>query len=180
MKFYLNNYNIKTKLLFILFDILFVFSYINNMFYNLTNYWIWAIFGLFLISLELITLTFYLFCFGISAIVLAVFISIFDISFKSQLFVYIIFSIISLIFVKYFFKRDKKDLKIGQSNDIYLDTIGTIKLSSNNEELTIVFKEPILGSKKWLILNTQNFKDGELAKIIGLEGNYLKVEKVNV
>lgn len=140
--------------------------------------WAWGILGLGLISLEALTGTFYILCFGIAALMVAGVISIASLSLTTQLMLYSIFSLINLGLWKFKFKKNKKDSKIGQSNDIGVGEVGHVVTAVSPEHNgTISFNMPVMGSKVWLATSEQFIKIGEPAKIVGVEGNYLKVER---
>jgi membrane protein implicated in regulation of membrane protease activity len=138
----------------------------------------WLMFGLVLMILETITGTFYLICFGVAAMVVAALTYLFDLGFVGQL---ISFAGISPVVLKILlskFKKNKKDLKVGQSEGEAIGKLGHIVGDVNPMNSGIIhFGTAIMGSRSWLVVSEETIKIGEAARVIGIEGNYLRVER---
>ncbi len=140
--------------------------------------WIWAILGLGLIGLELTVGTFYLFCFGLAALLTAGITGLFNFGLTFQLLSYIVFTPIVLGVWHAKFKNKEGDLKIGQSIDETVGKIGHIVATINREKYGYInFSMPVMGAKNWMAVSEQTLRIGELAKVVSVEGNYLKVER---
>lgn len=140
--------------------------------------WMWAILGLFFIAIELVTGTFYLLCFGISALITAAINNGFGLTSNSQWMIFIALAPIVLVILKSMFKKTEKDLLVGQSKDDSIGKVGHIitPIKDNNHGY-ISFNMPVMGSKNWMAISDQSLKIGDLAKVVSIEGNYLKVER---
>ena len=138
----------------------------------------WLMFGLVLIILEAVTGTFYLICFGVAAMLVAALTYFFDLGFIGQL---IAFAGISPLVLKVLlskFKKNKTDLKVGQSEGEAIGKLGHIVGDVNPMNNGIIhFGTAIMGSKSWLVISEETIKIGEAARVIGIEGNYLRVER---
>jgi inner membrane protein len=144
----------------------------------LSNVWNWAILGIVLIGLEMITGTFYILCFGISALFVSVFVNYFEITFNIQLLLYILFSIVILLLWHFGFKKKKTDLLVGQSVDDTIGKVGYIVIKVSPEITgNITFNVPVMGSKSWMAVSDEELNVDDFARVIGIEGNYLRVVK---
>lgn len=148
----------------------------------MNNVWIWGIISFILISIEMLTSTFYIFWFGVGAGIVAIILAIdATLSLPMQLFLFSITSIVSL----FLFKKSKLAIKkpisnIGQSKD---DTIGQQGILSedilNGSIGEVTFSIGVMGSKTWQAIADGNITKNSKVEVIEIQGNYLKVKEIN-
>jgi len=143
--------------------------------------WIWAILGLVLLSIELLTGTFYILWFGISALIVALVLAIYpDASHSAQLLIFSVMSLSTLAVWRHRYKTQQPGSRIGQSSD---DTIGKTGLIttevSRTHNGTISFTVPVMSSREWTVISEETIASGEEAEVVSIEGNYLRVKRAH-
>jgi membrane protein implicated in regulation of membrane protease activity len=139
--------------------------------------WNWAILGVILICLELVSGTFYIMCFGISAFLVTGLSGAIPLSLNGQLISFLIFSLITLSLWHFKYKGKKGDFSVGQSNDDTIGRVGEVSEISEASMITVKFTMPVMGSRTWMVLTEDHLEVGNAVKVVSIEGNYLKVEK---
>jgi len=95
------------------------------------------------------------------------------------LILYALFSSIIVGLWHFKYKRTKKDSNVGQSNDQCIGQIGLIVSEVTLENHGMInFGIPVMGAKSWMAISEDVLKVGDAAKIVSIEGNYLRVEKI--
>jgi len=142
--------------------------------------WIWAIIGLGLLALEMATGTFYILWFGVAGLCLAVVTWIFtEISMPIQLVLYAVLSLGALWLWKKHEKKIQVNARVGQSQGEEIGRIGVlIKACSPAQTGVIRFTQGLMGSREWTAVSNATINEGEEAKVIAVEGNALRVEKI--
>jgi membrane protein implicated in regulation of membrane protease activity len=146
--------------------------------FNFDPIWTWAIVGLVLVGLELATATFYIMCFGIAALLIAAISSVIKLELNSQLIIFAVLSLITLGIWHFKFKGKQAEFFIGQSLDDIAGKIGVIEQETSTSQLVVRFNEAVMGSKTWLTLCDESLEVGNEVKVLSIDGNYLRVEKV--
>jgi hypothetical protein len=141
--------------------------------------WAWAILGLVLLSIELLSGTFYILWFGVSALCVALMLAVYpNAPLSMQLLGFSIMSLTSLALWRHKYKMQRPGSRIGQSID---DTIG--KLGRVTAEIsparngTITFTVPVMSSREWTAIADESIAAGEEAEVVGIEGNFLRVRR---
>lgn len=142
--------------------------------------WIWAIIGLGLLALEMSTGTFYILWFGVAGLFLAVATWIFpEISMPIQLILYAILSLGALWIWKKHEKNIQINARVGQSQGEEIGRIGmVVSTCCPTQQGLIQFTQGLMGSKEWAAVSNATINEGEQAKVIAVEGNALRVEKI--
>ena len=146
--------------------------------FDLSSVWTWAIIGIVLVGLELATATFYIMCFGISALLVAVILSVVTLGLNAQLIIFSILSVITLGLWHFRFKGKQAEFFIGQSLDDIAGKVGVMEQESSTSKLVVRFNEAVMGSRTWLTLCDEQLEVGNEVKVLSVDGNYLRVEKV--
>lgn len=143
--------------------------------------WLWAILGLVLLSVELLTGTFYILWFGISALFVALIIAVYpDASFSLQLLAFSALSLTTLAVWRLRYQHARAGTSVGQSRDDTIGKIGTVTSAvSATQQGMIRFTVPVMSSREWAILSEESIAADEAAEVVGIEGNYLRVKRAN-
>jgi inner membrane protein len=145
---------------------------------EISVYWVWAIIGIVLLIGELTTGTFYLLGISLGAFTVSIIDYFNPLSFKSQLLIFAIVAPIGILLSIKLLKKEKNRTLAGQSNDFSKDSVGNVIKNNSSSVGDIEFQMPIMGSKKWQFVSDQQLVEGDKAKVLSIEGNYLKVSKV--
>ena len=144
---------------------------------NVVLWWHWIVLGLFLLVLELLSGTFFVLIFAITSIIVGISALIVILSFNMELTLWIVMSLIGIIiWYKYF--RGKSNTKSGQSNYRF-DTLGEIiEDVAKNKRGKVRFYSPVLGNTIWGVTSDSNLKVGDKVKIVEVNGQLIKVERI--
>lgn len=143
----------------------------------MTLTWIWTGIGLALLSMEIVTGTFYLLWLGLAALLMALVTAVWpDMSTALQASLYAVFAIIAVASWKFYDKNRPSDSKVGQAKGEEIGRIGTIiEAVSANQLGKIRFTQGLMGSKEWVVVADHALAEGQSAKVIAVEGNNLRV-----
>lgn len=141
--------------------------------------WMWAILGLALLSVELLTGTFYILWFGISALFVALMLALFPSAPLSlQLLAFSVLSLSTLAIWRYRYKTQKPGSRIGQSSDDTIGKVGRMTAAvSRTQNGTITFTVPVMSSRAWTAISEETLAVDDEAEVIGIEGNFLRVKR---
>ena len=142
--------------------------------------WIWGALGLFLLTVEMATSTFYVFWFGIAALSVAIImILVPNISLAVQYVIFAILSLGSLIIWKFFYKKTSSNSRVGQSKGEEIGRIGTVIETVNiKQNGKIRFAQGLMGSREWSAISDETIEAGSDASVIAVIGNTLKISKL--
>lgn len=142
--------------------------------------WIWAAVGLVLLALEMATGTFYILWFGVAALCLAVlthFLPTLLVAY--QLVIYAILSLGSLWWWKKHEKKIQVNARVGQAQGEEIGRTGVmINACSSKQNGMIRFTQGLMGSREWVAVSNMEIAEGEEARVVAVEGNTLRVEKI--
>jgi hypothetical protein len=141
--------------------------------------WSWAILGLVLLSIEMMTGTFYILWFGIAALCVALITAIFPGSSLSlQLLAFSVLSLTSLAVWRFKYKSQVPGSRVGQSHDDSIGKVGHIIAAvSTMQNGAIRFTVPVLSSREWTVIADESINIGEAAEVVSIEGNFLRVRR---
>lgn len=141
--------------------------------------WMWAILGLALLSIELLTGTFYILWFGISALCVALMLGLFPgASLSLQLLAFSVMSLSTLAVWRHKYRTQPSGSRIGQSSDDSIGKVGRITVEvSRSQNGTITFTVPVMSSREWTAISEETITAGEEAEVVSIEGNYLRVKR---
>lgn len=142
--------------------------------------WIWAAVGLVLLALEMATGTFYILWFGVAALCLAVLTHFLpELLVAYQLVIYAILSLGSLWWWKKHEKKIQVNSRVGQAQGEEIGRTGVmISACSSKQNGMIRFTQGLMGSREWVAVSNMEIAEGEEAKVVAVEGNTLRVEKI--
>lgn len=138
--------------------------------------WWWAILGLALLTLELLSVSFFFLWFGIAALCMALLLAIFPLPLAAQLFGFAVLSVVSLLLGRRRFNRSQPELRIGQAHDETIGQVGRLTAAVSPEQKgMIVFTVPVMGSREWTAISEESLDSGSQAEVVAIVGNYLRV-----
>ncbi len=143
--------------------------------------WAWGALGLILLAVEMGTGTFYVLWFGIAALCLSVTTWLVpEISYGIQFAIYAAISFGSLMLWKRYYKKTDPDFRIGQAQGEEIGRTGTVtELTSPTQNGTIRFTQGLMGSREWAATSDETIEVGSNATVIAVEGNSLRISKIN-
>lgn len=141
--------------------------------------WLWAILGLILLSVEMLSGTFYILWFGIAALCVALMLVVFpDVSLAVQLFAFASLSVLSLALWRRSYVPEQPKSRVGQAQDDTIGKVGRMTAAVSPEQNgTISFTVPVMGSREWTAISDQTIEAGEQAQVVAVVGNYLRVRR---
>jgi len=141
--------------------------------------WLWAILGLVLLSIELLTGTFYILWFGIAALCVTLMLGLHpDASLSVQLLAFSVLSLTTLAIWRARYRQARPGSQVGQSRDDTIGKVGKVTQAvSASQQGMIRFTVPVMSSREWTILSNDAIAVDEEAEVIGIEGNYLRVKR---
>jgi membrane protein implicated in regulation of membrane protease activity len=142
--------------------------------------WIWAAVGLVLLALEMATGTFYILWFGVAALCLAVLTHFSpELTMAYQLVIYAILSLGSLWLWKKYEKKIQVNSRVGQAQGEEIGRTGVMVAACSSKQNGIIrFTQGLMGSREWVAVANMEIAEGEEAKVVAVEGNTLRVEKI--
>ena len=143
--------------------------------------WVWAILGLILLGVEMLSGTFYLLWFGIAALCVALLLALWPgAPVPLQLFAFSVLALAALAVWKLKYRSRTADLRVGQSRGEAIGESGIMRSTVSPQQLgKIAFTLPVMGSREWAAISDEQIEAGETAVVTGIEGNYLRVTRAN-
>lgn len=140
--------------------------------------WVWGILGLVLLGVEMLTGTLYILWFAVAAFLLSVLTWLYPtLSITLQLFAYAVLALGSLFIYRHFYNKNDPNLKIGQAQGDEIGTVGqVIQTITPQQSGKIQFAQGVMGSREWVAVSDETINQGELAVIVVIEGNTLRVK----
>ena len=113
--------------------------------------WLWAILGLVLLSIELLTGTFYILWFGIEALCVALMLGLHpDASLSVQLLAFSVLSLTTLAIWRARYRQARPGSQVGQSRDDTIGKVGKVTQAvSASQQGMIRFTVPVMSSREW-------------------------------
>ena len=140
-------------------------------------WWHWIILGLVLIVSEIAMPLFVIIWFGLSAIIVGFIDLLFSTTFIQELTTWIILSVV-LLFMWFKFFKEKTVTESGQS-DFRFKTKGVvIEKIPHGARGKVRFESPVLGSSEWQATSEENLEVATTIRIVEVNGQLIKVEKV--
>ena len=144
------------------------------------EYWHWIVFGLILVTGEIVLTSFILLWFGISAILVGIFLLLFPFSFTIQLLSWVILSLIVIFgWFKWISPLIKTKSLSGMARETLLGKVGTvIEINSMQTGRGILrFPAPIVGNDEWQFICEDLIEVGNRVSVREISGNTLIVQK---
>ncbi|MBS1210418.1 MAG: hypothetical protein H6R19_2816 [Proteobacteria bacterium] len=141
------------------------------------QWWHWLIVGFVLCISELAVPAFVLIWLGLAALILGGLLLIFPLSLTTQLLIWAILST-ALVFVWLrVFRSKDQTIRIGTSNA----ALGEIGLLVRDvmpfQSGEVLFQRPLMGSDRWNCIAETKLNAGCRVRVVGVEGNMLKVSE---
>ena len=141
-------------------------------------YWHWIVFGLLLITLELLTPVFVMLWLGLAAVIIGVIDLIIPLGFSTQL---IIWAVLSTLFVFLWHKLISPKMAnrtlAGLSREAIIGQTGMV-IFYNEEQGRgkLKFPAPIIGNDEWAFIYDGTLKNGDKVQVVDISGNSLIVK----
>lgn len=144
--------------------------------------WTWAIIGLILLSIELLSGTFFILWFGVSALGVALLLVLYPaLPLPWQLLAFSLLSLTTLAVWRVRYRKQGTGPRVGQSRDDTIGKVGRLTTGvSPAQPGTIVFPVAVMGSRTWTVVSDDTLPPGENAEVTGIEGNFLRIQRASL
>jgi membrane protein implicated in regulation of membrane protease activity len=144
-------------------------------------WWHWIVAGIFLVVMELAIPAFFLVWFGVGAVLTGLCLLLFpSISFAYQL---LTWTFSSVFFVWLWFRIFRKNRFKTMAGMARGQMVGEIGLVARDivpfQRGAVRFQKPVLGAEVWEAIADEEIKTGQRVRVLEVEGNLLKVVRVN-
>ncbi|MFK3684536.1 MULTISPECIES: NfeD family protein [Pseudomonas] len=141
------------------------------------QWWIWLVFGVALILLELVLPTFFILWFGIGAVLVSLIALLApDLQLDMQVLLWVLFSSVTTVLWFKLFRRKKADVR--WTADSVLGEVGLLTASvSEFQKGRVRFQKPILGNEEWTCIADSDIAAGERVRLTAIEGNTARVSR---
>jgi membrane protein implicated in regulation of membrane protease activity len=143
-------------------------------------YWHWMVFGLILVSGEMLLPSFVLLWFGISALIVGGLLWYFEITFTIQLVIWVLLSLLNVfVWFKWISPLLRTKSLSGMARESMIGQIGTV-IEYNSVQPgrgKLRFPAPIVGSDEWRFICVDDIKVGSRVIVREFSGNTLIVNK---
>ncbi|WP_313741329.1 NfeD family protein [Pseudomonas sp.] len=141
------------------------------------QWWIWLVFGVALILLELLLPTFFILWFGIGAVLVALTALIApSLHLDMQVLLWVLFSSVTTLLWFKIFRRKKPDVR--WTADSVIGEVGLLTAAvSEFQKGRVRFQKPILGSEEWTCVADSEIAVGERVRLTAIEGNTARISR---
>ncbi|MBC3412412.1 NfeD family protein [Pseudomonas sp. SWRI107] len=138
------------------------------------QWWIWLVFGVALILLELVLPTFFILWFGIGAVLVSLVALLApSLQLDMQGLLWIVFSSITTVV---WFKVFRKKPDVRWTADSVIGEVGLLTASvSPFQKGRVRFQKPILGNEEWICVADSDIAAGQRVRLAAVEGNTARV-----
>lgn len=145
-------------------------------FTHIVTWWHWAIAGVVLLIVEVLTMTFLFAGFALAAFAVAILMLLFAMPFWMQMLIWSILAV--LVFVRWRrYEAHQSSSDVGQA-DMGLRVKGTVVEPIEAGCKGIVrFDTPVLGNSEWIATADKPIEAGERVRIVDVAGQLIKVSK---
>ncbi|MGJ7551164.1 NfeD family protein [Pseudomonas alloputida] len=139
------------------------------------QWWIWLVFGIGLILLELVLPTFFIIWFGIGAVLVSLIaLAAPALQLDMQVLLWVLFSSVTTFLWFKLFKRKQPDVR--WTADSVIGEVGLLTSSvSQFQKGRVRFQKPLLGNEEWTCIADGDIPAGERVRLIAIEGNTARV-----
>ena len=139
------------------------------------QWWIWLVFGVALILLELVLPTFFILWFGIGAVLVSLIALLApNLQLDMQVLLWVLFSSATTVLWFKLFRRKKADVR--WTADSVIGEVGLLTASvSEFQKGRVRFQKPILGNEEWTCIADSDIAAGERVRLTAIEGNTARV-----
>lgn len=141
------------------------------------QWWIWLVFGVALILLELLLPTFFILWFGIGAVLVALAALVVpSLHLDMQVLLWVLFSSVTTLLWFKIFRRKKPDVR--WTADSVIGEVGLLTAAvSEFQKGRVRFQKPILGSEEWICVADSEIAVGERVRLTAIEGNTARISR---
>lgn len=141
------------------------------------QWWIWLVFGVALVLLELVLPTFFILWFGIGAVLVALIALIApSLQLDSQVLLWVLFSSATTLLWFKLFRRKKPDVR--WTADSVIGEVGLLTVTvSEFQKGRVRFQKPILGNEEWVCIADSAIAAGERVRLTAIEGNTARITR---
>ncbi|MFJ4345774.1 NfeD family protein [Pseudomonas sp. NPDC089401] len=139
------------------------------------QWWIWLVFGIALILLELVLPTFFIIWFGIGAVLVSLIaLAAPALQLDKQVLLWVLFSSVTTFLWFKLFKRKRPDVR--WTADSVIGEVGLLTASvSQFQKGRVRFQKPLLGNEEWTCVADGDIPAGERVRLVAIEGNTARV-----
>ncbi|MGE7992391.1 NfeD family protein [Pseudomonas sp. NPDC089554] len=139
------------------------------------QWWIWLVFGVALVLLELVMPTFFILWFGIGAVLVAlVALAAPSLPLDMQVLLWVLFSSVTTFLWFKVFRRKQPDTR--WTADSVIGEVGLLTASvSPFQKGRVRFQKPILGNEEWVCVADSDIAAGARVRLSAIEGNIARV-----
>ncbi|MDO7904469.1 NfeD family protein [Pseudomonas sp. K1(2024)] len=141
------------------------------------QWWIWLVFGIALILLELVLPTFFILWFGIGAVLVALIALVAPaLQLDMQVLLWVALSSVTTLLWFKVFRNKKPDLR--WTADSVIGEVGLLTASvSQFQKGRVRFQKPVLGNEEWTCIADSDIAAGERVRLSAIEGNIVRVTR---
>ncbi|MDF0733779.1 NfeD family protein [Pseudomonas entomophila] len=141
------------------------------------QWWIWLVFGLALILLELVLPTFFILWFGIGAVLVSLIAVVApSLELATQVLLWVLLSSITTVLWFKVFRRKQPDTR--WTADSVIGEVGLLTASvSEFQKGRVRFQKPVLGNEEWTCIADSDIPSGERVRLTAIEGNTARVTR---
>ncbi|KHL74093.1 hypothetical protein PpSQ1_12320 [Pseudomonas putida] len=139
------------------------------------QWWIWLVFGIALILLELVLPTFFIIWFGIGAVLVSLIsLAAPSLQLDMQVLSWVLFSSVTTALWFKLLRRKQPDVR--WTADSVIGEVGLLISSvSQFQKGRVRFQKPILGNEEWICVADSDIPSGERVRLVAIEGNTARV-----
>lgn len=144
-------------------------------------WWYWIILGICLIGLELVVPSFTIIWFGLGALLVGLLSALFHgIPVSVQLFLWTVASVCFTVLWFRYLKPKNDRSRAGMSKEGIVGETGMIIRGTTDSygRGTVRFRIAVLGADEWPCFSDQQLNVGDTVRVVDIEGQILKVEKI--
>ncbi len=141
-------------------------------------YWHWIVFGLLLITIELLIPVFVVLWLGVAGILVGILSLLLPIGFSIEMVLWVVFSTaFLLLWHKYVSPKITNQTFAGLSKEAMVGQIGmVIRYSEQQGRGTLKFPAPIVGNDEWEFIYSGALQNGDKVQVTDISGNSLIVK----
>ena len=145
-------------------------------------YWHWIVFGIALMSLEILLTSFIVLWFGLAGLIVGALLWLWpSLAFEWQVLIWTVLSIgIAVAWFKFIKPLSVDKTKAGLAKESLLGQVGMVIACPQEKQRGVLrLPAPLLGSDEWpFIIDNQTVNLGDRVKITGISGNTMLVQKL--
>lgn len=139
------------------------------------QWWIWLVFGIALMLLELVLPTFFILWFGIGAVLVSLIsLAAPSLQLDMQVLLWVLMSSVTTALWFKLFRRKQPDVR--WTAESVIGEVGLLTAAvSEFQKGRVRFQKPILGNEEWVCIANSEIAAGERVRLTAIEGNTARV-----